>query len=172
MKEKKSTKNKKKIPYTSKTPKKAASRYTGNEDYSWRVIPYTDAMIEDLAIELEDWAQMTTSLYINTFYLTRKKKMARCSFHNLRKRSTALQSAYDFALEMIGIRREEAIHKGEADRHTISWRQTVYSDEVKDVEAWRSGLKEGENKAGAGNYTIEVQPVPTSEMVPVKRKEE
>jgi len=153
-----------------KRRKQAKQKRASLNPYYTRQIPYSDEALEKMAQELEEWATVTNEIYINKFWLA--KKMTRNSFHHLVGRSERLGAAYDYAKEMIAVKREEKIHKGEADRQTISWRQPIYSDEIKEIEEWLSNLKEKENKAGAGNFVVEQSPVPSSDMVPHKKENE
>jgi len=153
-----------------KRQKRKYAKSNLNEGFSWKEKPICKAALDKLAQELKEWVIATHEIYLNRFWLA--KGMTRDSFDGMLDRSDNLRQAYKFAKEMMGIKREEKIHRGEADRQTIAWRQPVYSQEVKEVEQWRSTLKEKEAKAGASNFIIEETPIPNSDIVPPKQKEE
>lgn len=160
-------KKKKKID-NPKTETTTRSKYCW-EEYrhigTWKLIPYNEATVERLATAFIEWARETDKTAIEFFWLD--QGISGTTFKNMRNRHPVLEDAYNFVRELMAAKREELVHKGQADRHVIGWRQPAYSKEVKEVEEWRSSLKSQQAEAGAGGtqYVV-LRDVPTSEDVP------
>ncbi len=91
-------------------------------------------------------------------------------FHRLAEKYPELARARDFARMAIGTRREIGGLKHEFNAGMITMSMPIYDEEWKEVIAWRADLST-KNQQGYQNIVVQMAPIPSSDLVSVKKSE-
>lgn len=127
------TKNKKKSKMLTREEEESKIFYL--DMYTMRQKPYSNQTLEDMAVELLNWAKDTkdvVSLY--EFFIL--KGIAKQTFSNFVKRCPKLKKAKDFAIMIFGMRREKGALLKNLDFNTMKHMQGRYDPEWKEREEY------------------------------------
>jgi len=135
---------------------------------SWKMKPYCDETLTRLAGEMIDWATNDDdALVLEEFYLMRGIS---CSvWQKMKKRSQDIEEAHEMAKVLIGMRREKGTIKGKYSDTAVNRTQPAYSPRLREVEEWRSSLKQKETVTARGQIIwVDGGTYPNCPEVPVK----
>jgi hypothetical protein len=125
----------------------------------------TDKGLERLAADLVKWANTKDAFTITQFFLP--KGIAPKNWYRWVDKSECLKNAQDVAKELIGIRRELGVASGK-----------LRSDMIKPVHGFYSSVWRAEqdrasqiNNVTSGIQVVEIEKSPSSDLVPVLKKE-
>jgi len=151
----------KKASNSNKTTKKAAKLpYRHSDDYlnlhTMKLQPVSIEWLEILAKDLVEWAiNDEKALKLTAFYTNR----GICSDTLARwlRRSKILNTSHKFAKMVIGNRREVGALTKKFDATLVMRSMAVYDKEWKDLEEWRSDLKNKEEEQKAASFVVKMQ---------------
>lgn len=113
--------------------------YLNMKDLQKHVV--TNFYLERLAQELHEWASNnSTALKISTFF--KERGVSGTTLDRWRKLSPVFDEAYIDAKEIIGDRRELGIFNEGFPENFVKHSMALYDKEWKQLEEWRSKLKE------------------------------
>jgi len=154
--------------------KKDKKEWTYFDEYfdfnSFKKKPVSEQWLMELAKRLVFWARDNEdALILNQFFTD--EGIGKSTVANWKKRNERFNMSYDFAKQLIGIRREVGALKKKLDTHMIMFTMPQYSESWKELEEWRSSLKVKEQeKVGDRKITIVMEKFPTTNIVPEKQK--
>ena len=120
--------------------------------YQLRQIPVSDAYLEDLGLDLMEWADKNKeALKVNVWL--RSKLIARNVFRDWCKRSEKLAMAHSFAKNAIGDRREIAALNKQMDASLVLKTMPIYDEDWVELTEWTSKLRDDQAQA-ASNFKI------------------
>lgn len=152
-------KARKPIARKKKEDKPIRRRYLELDQYSHYFFiqdsPAPDKFLEQLADDLVEWARKEDSLKMIHFF--DEVGVPDTSYHGWRKRCPKLQAAHDWALRLLGARREIGAMTGKYKEKIILHSLHQYDPEAKAADEWHfSKMKEG---AAPEYYDVFVNPI-------------
>lgn len=135
---------------------------------SFRQKPINPAFIEKLAAEEVAWALNTEDALVFEEFLM-LKGIGQSTFYKWLHAHESLAKAHNFAMMVIGVRREKGAINRKFDANIILKSLPIYSESWRNLEEWRSKLTE---KANAGNVTVIMEQFPSSDEVKEKKEED
>lgn len=137
------------------------------DTFSMRVKPISSSFITRLSKELVKWSVSTdTALTLGKFYIM--KGILKKTFYKWVKKYPEMTDAHSVAMQIIGIRREEGALTRKFEPSTVKHTMPLYCEDIRELELWRSKLKENENSQIAPSVVV-LDKIPDSPLVP-KRK--
>lgn len=141
------------------------------EDYrdmqTMEMKPCSSLFLERLAEDMIKWVdESEDNLLISEFFHSRKINMQ--NLYRWLPKSEVLQEAHAHVMTRLGIRREKGAIKKEYDSAMIRTTMPHYDKVWKDMEEWRSKLKE--DKEEGGTKIVVIEKFPDTKEVP-ERKE-
>jgi len=132
--------------------------------------PMSDKGIERLAIEIVEWAHKDPEAYkLSQFFYN--KGIGRDVWLDWCRKYPELERASVHAKGIIGDRRETGALKNKLNVGMVHYSMSFYDPEWKEESVRRAALKEGSSDGAKTTFTVVVDAIPESPMVP-KRKEE
>lgn len=136
---------------------------------TFRIYPVTVEYIEQVALELIEWAKDDCrALKISQFFT--RQGISTTTVKKWRDKSPVFDEAYVYAKQIIGDRRETGAIENEYDSGMIRSSMPIYDDEWKMNEEWRSKLKDQSGQMG--NVKVVIEQCPSSDKVPSRDDEE
>lgn len=134
--------------------------------------PCSPLFLELLAEDMVKWSDQPDALKLTQFFQSRHIDM--CNLYRDREKqngwldkSEYLKEAHRYVMMVLGTRREIGALKREYDSGMVRTTMPHYDNIWKELEAWRSTLKEP--SVGTGNITVEMTPSPNVESVPERK---
>lgn len=127
-------------------------------------IPTSEYDYRILADELIQWAELDNSLIFDEFALL--KKITPMHFHELPEKSEYFAQAYNYAMRMVGTRRERLAQEGFLNHHMVMATMPLY-DPIYRKWILMQKSKE-ENKGATKLIVVEIPQTPTTDFVPKK----
>lgn len=157
----------------SKAPIKLFDEYL--DMFSFRQKPVSEAYLEKLFGDLLQWALNDEDALVMSAFFS-KRGIGSDDIRRWRNRFTFVDSAYKFALSVVGSRREHGALKKNLDAGMVRYTMPAYGDKEfswTELEEWRAKMraKESENVSG-GVKIVVMEKYPESELVPKKEKSE
>ena len=125
--------------------------------FSHRQVPVTDAFLEKLAFEYVEWVRSSDTALTQDSFLVHKG-ICWSTWDSWVKRSKALAEAKEFALEVIGHRREVGGLTKKFDASMVTKSMPIYSEAWVKLGEWYAKLKDDQVQA-AGNFKIVMAPI-------------
>ncbi len=94
----------------------------------------------------------------------------KCAYKWSKKHDT-MKSAHQLVKRVIGSRREKGALTKKYDPNMVYRFMPLYDSSIKKLEEWRANLKKEANM-GSGTIIVQIPEVPTSKMVPERKKNE
>jgi hypothetical protein len=133
--------------------------------------PMSPKGIERLATEVVEWAQKDPeALKLSQFYYS--KGIARKMWYEWCHKFPELEQASNEAKYIIGDRRETGALKNKLNTGMVHYSMSFYDPEWKEESVRRAALKEGSSDGAKTNFTVVVDAIPESPVVPKRKKEE
>jgi hypothetical protein len=134
---------------------------------SFRQKPINPAFIEKLAAEEVAWALNTEDAIVFEEFLM-LKGIGQSTFYKWLHAHECLANAHNFAMMVIGVRREKGAINRKYDGTIILKSLPIYSESWKKIEEWRSKLTKDEN-ADTGTKIVVIEKIANSEQVPERK---
>ncbi len=132
--------------------------------------PMSDKGIERLANELVEWAQKDPdALKLSQFHFD--KGISYKTWGEWRNKFPELQQAVNDAKQIIGNRRETGALKNKLNAGMVHYSMSFYDPEWKEESVRRAALKEGSSDGAKTSFTVVVDAIPESSVVPRRKKE-
>lgn len=146
-----------KIPSLSGKKKKTSKNLALQEHdiFFFKRVPVSDDYLKKLALDLVHWALNDTKALKITQFRT-ERHISRTVWDTWRERSPELQDANDFALEVIGDRREIGGLEKRFDSGIVAYTMPHYDPAWKELAAWKSALQDKERNQQAQNFIIQM----------------
>ena len=127
--------------------------------------------ISRLATEVVEWAQKDPeALKLSQFYYS--KGICRKVWYEWCGKFPELEQASNEAKYIIGDRRETGALKNKLNTGMVHYSMSFYDPEWKEESVRRAALKEGSSDGARASFTVVVDAIPESSVVPVRKKEE
>lgn len=149
------------------------------EDYldlfTFKMKPVTEGFIDRLSQELMVWADSSERKRLKLTQFINAKKIPIGTFYRWKERHPNLQAAHQYALSVLGDKREVGVAIREYDSSILKMMH-IYDSDWKEAEIWRAGLKaESDESANQKRYTIVEEKVlipnfGSSSLVPERKK--
>lgn len=137
---------------------------------SYRKMPINNIWLDRLAKDLCNWVKTDiTAVNFGPFLL--EKGLLQNEFKRLRDKHPALQQAYEFALQIIGSRRDAGATERKYDGSYVRHTMPLFDKEHKELYQWWAKIKADEEEAKK-NITVIMQPFSDTEMVTKKKEEQ
>lgn len=137
--------------------------------FSFRKCPVSEAFLDHLATELVDWAKNDDKAIKVTQFLGLKGIHSK-TFDRWRDRHPKMQDAYEYALMVIGDRRESGAIYKKFDASIVSFTMPHYDKDWVKQHEWRAKLKETEQQSNETRIVV-LEKYPDSPMVPKKKED-
>jgi hypothetical protein len=142
-------------PSTSKRSVSKNVALSERDIFFFKRVPVSDDYLRKLAFELVSWVlKDDKALKITQFRTSRH--ICRKTWDTWVKRSPELQDANDFALEVIGDRREIGGLEKRFDSSIVAYTMPHYDPVWKELVAWKASLQDKERNQQAQNFIIQM----------------
>ncbi len=137
--------------------------------FTMRERPFNNQWIENLAIEMVNWAnnEAHEALHIKQFY--HKKGLLPRDINRFAERYPALKDAQDYAKSLIGVRREVGGLKKQYSESLVKDSMPMYDEEYMALLEHKAQLSKKEDNVDKGPQFIVIDQFPSSPLVPVKK---
>lgn len=125
--------------------------------------------IMNLSMDIIKWVENDPELLIMEEIYARLGILS-AEFQRLRDKYKVLENAAKFCLMLLSIRRHKGGLTGKYNASMVNFTQPMYSDEWKALIEWRAGLQ-SKNNDGYQTINVQMNPVPNSDLVPIKKSE-
>ena len=153
-------------------PVKKRTRTVNNDPeclYSYRSIPISEAMVERMIEDLNDWPiKNPDEISVTEFYLSRG--IARSTYYDLLKRHPRLKETHDNTMRRMGERLLKRSINKEAVWQPVQFMLYSYAPEFKEATEYHQQL--GQKQLESTNFKIQMIEVPNSPLVPIKKESE
>lgn len=129
--------------------------------------PRSDAELDTIAHDLLFWAEKDTSLVFDEFVAISGVSTGR--LYDFSQRHEGLKNAIAMAKQILGSRREKGAVEGKYNATVVMGMMPIYNQEYREWK--KEQTKSLENLAGGERFVI-VEKMPSSPLVPEKKKEE
>jgi hypothetical protein len=85
------------------------------------------------------------------------------------KDTPEVKEAHDFVMQIIGTRREVGALTRKLDANVFLRSAANYDSSWRDLEEWRNSMREKISGASAGNFVIEMNKMPETDLVPRRK---
>lgn len=117
--------------------------------------PVSENTLNELASQLITWANEAEDVYSMSAFL-RLKMLRWSTFYNWLEKSKKLQAAYEYALLVLGERRERGGLTRKLDSGMVSYTMAHYDPKWKKLAEWRAKLKQ-ENDPGTESKIVVIE---------------
>lgn len=147
-----------------KSPKDVFDEYTDMNKF--RTVPINSEIIESIAQVFIQTAKEKDIITMEQIY--QKFGMSNKEFIRLRDKYPSLNSAYEYALNIVGTKRFVYAAENRLNWGVINSTQAHYCKIAKEQTEWRSNLRNKEENR-AQNISVYLEPIPNSDLVPVRK---
>jgi len=135
------------------------------------ICPMSVKRLDEIATELTTWVESDSNAYkLSQFYLT--KGINRATWNEWCHKSPLLMEASNYAKEVIGNRRELGGLNNDLNPGIVSYTMGFYDQDWKEESVRRAALKEGSRSEASNSFTIVVDAIPNSSVVPERGVED
>ncbi len=135
---------------------------------SWKSLDTDLTFLEGIAIALVDWLDDDESALTITQFLVLKRILP-TQWKRWLEASEDLRNAREFAMMVIGNRREIGALTFRLNANMMIQSMPMYDDDWKELTVWRAGLKNMGKEESRGSVRVMVEEIPSSPSAPGKR---